>query len=150
MGSPWIGASFWEASVKPVPNGNISAEYPRIRIKLTFYDGGHSDWTLKFENIKGRLAHAAQIARETGQTNILNSVHDEQLPEYSAREGEAGDAVQAAAGQAQVERRADQASEERQRDGPLPDEPPPDYDEAQAQAVAMRIDERTQQDAERR
>lgn len=133
--------------MKPVADGNIPADYVRITMKMVFYDGGYNDWAIKYENIKERLEEVAQIARETGSTNILNTVHDEQLPEYSAREGQ--DQPQTESSQVQVELRADQAAQEREANQHLPDEPPPGYDEAQAQAVAMRFDERAREDAER-
>ena len=105
-GSTWIGfgASFWEAEFRPVAGGNISAEYTRANMKLIFYDGGHSDWALKYENMRERVQHAAQMARETGQTNILNMVHGEDLPEYSPRAATFGP-TEPPASQAQVEQR---------------------------------------------
>lgn len=150
-GSTWIGfgASFWEAEFRPVAGGNISAEYTRANMKLIFYDGGHSDWALKYENMRERVQHAAQMARETGQTNILNMVHGEDLPEYSPRAATFGP-TEPPASQAQVEQRADEAARQQQAAQSPPDEPPPDYDAAQMQAVEMQFDERTRQDAERR
>ncbi|KAI0026179.1 hypothetical protein F4780DRAFT_774374 [Xylariomycetidae sp. FL0641] len=150
MCSSWIGPWYWEASVRPVPDGNIPPEFPRVNIKLTFKDGGSSDFENKFVEIKGRLHHAAQVAEESGQRNWAQNVHDEQLPEYSAHQGGGG----AGAGQAEppaneTARRADEAARQAQIHQPTPDEPPPDYDEAQAQAVSMRFDERLREEAER-
>lgn len=117
-------------------------------MKLTFNDGGHSDWALKYEEINRNLHHAAQTARETGNTRVLNTVHDEQLPEYTAQE-DGSRPTQTVASLVQVEQIAEEAAIEREENQPLPDEPPPGYDEAQAQAIAMQFDERTRQDAER-
>jgi hypothetical protein len=128
-----------------VPDGNIPADYVRISLKLTFNDGGHSDWAIKYEEINRNLHHAAQTARETGNTRVLQTVHDEQLPEYTAGPGPS----QAATSPVQVDQRAQDVAAQREERMPLPDEPPPDYDEAQAQAVAMQFDERTREDAER-
>ncbi|KAI0133592.1 hypothetical protein BJ170DRAFT_678534 [Xylariales sp. AK1849] len=150
VGANWggFGANYWDAEVKTEPDGNIPPDFPRITMRLTFNDGGHSDWALRYEEIRGRLLNAAQIARETGNTRILNTVHDEQLPEYSPREGGSRQS-QIEATQTQIEQRAESAARERDGTQPLPDEPPPGYDEAQAQAIAMQFDERAHQEAER-
>ncbi|KAI2628805.1 hypothetical protein GGR54DRAFT_636519 [Hypoxylon sp. NC1633] len=144
MCSSWIGPWYWEASVRPVPDGNISPDFPRVNLRLTFKDGGSSDFESKFVELKGRLHHAAQIAEESGQSNWAQTVHDEQLPEYSGPQG--GDNSNRAS---EVARRADEAAREQQAQQQTPDEPPPDYDEAQAQAVTMRFDERMREEAER-
>ncbi|ETS74310.1 hypothetical protein PFICI_14176 [Pestalotiopsis fici W106-1] len=151
VGASWggFGANYWDAEVRPEADGNIPADYTRVTMRLTFNDGGHSDWALKYENIRGRLLHAASVARETGNAHVLNAVTAEQLPEYSPREGTSSRQSQILAGQAQLERRAEEAAREREDNQPLPNEPPPDYDEAQAQAIAMRFDERQREDAER-
>ncbi|KAI1845986.1 hypothetical protein JX265_000912 [Neoarthrinium moseri] len=150
VGASWggFGANFWDAEVKPEADGNIPSDYTRVNMRLTFNDGGHSDWALRYEEIRGRLLHAASVARETGNTQILNSVTDEQLPEYSPREGGSRQS-QVIASQAQIEQQADEAALAREQGQAAPDEPPPDYDEAQAQAIAMRFDERAREDAER-
>ena len=114
-------------------------------MKLIFNDGGFSDFQAKFVEINGRLHHAAQLAQETGQTHLLQTVHDEQLPEYRPRQA-GGDAGQ---GEATGVREADEASRRAQQGQQVPDEPPPNYDEAQAQAISMRFDERAREEAER-
>ncbi|KAI2468343.1 hypothetical protein F4781DRAFT_398437 [Annulohypoxylon bovei var. microspora] len=144
MCSSWIGPWYWEALVRPVPDGNIPPEFPRVNLRLTFKDGGSSEFESKFVELKARLHHAAQIAEESGQSNWAQAVHDEQLPEYSGPQG--GDNP----GQvSEVARRADEAVREQQGHQQTPDEPPPNYDEAQAQAVNMRFDEQMREDAER-
>lgn len=77
--SSWIGPWSWSGIVKLVAGGGIPSDLPRIDIKLTFKDGGHSDFQSKFELIKERLHHARELELETGQT--LN-VTDEALPPY--------------------------------------------------------------------
>ncbi|KAI0113222.1 hypothetical protein F4814DRAFT_339367 [Daldinia grandis] len=144
MCSSWIGPWYWEANVRPVPDGNIPPEFPRVNVRLTFKDGGSSEFESKFVELKARLHHAAQIAEESGQSNWAQTVHDEQLPEYSAPQG-SGNPSQAT----EVARRADEAVREQQAHQQTPDEPPPNYDEAQAQAVNMRFDERLREEAER-
>ncbi|KAH9907476.1 hypothetical protein F4778DRAFT_722055 [Xylariomycetidae sp. FL2044] len=149
MVSSWIGPWAWEANVRPVPNGNISPEFPRVTLKLIFKDGGSSDFESKFVELKARLHHAAQIAEESGQRNWVQTVHDEQLPEYT---GPPGGQVTGQPGsvQSDVASGADESGRQRDAAQPTPDEPPPDYDEAQAQAVTMRFDEQAREDAERR
>ncbi|XDG05760.1 hypothetical protein ABKA04_005375 [Annulohypoxylon sp. FPYF3050] len=137
---PW----YWEALVRPVPDGNIPPEFPRVNLRLTFKDGGSSEFESKFVELKGRLHHAAQIAEESGQSNWAQTVHDEQLPEYSGPQG--GDSASQVS---EVARQADEAVREQQAHQQTPDEPPPNYDEAQAQAVSMRFDERMREEAER-
>jgi WW domain-binding protein 2 len=132
--------------VKTVPGGGIPPEHPRHSIKLTFYDGGHSEWAIKYEDQKGRLLQTAQLAREADRPDLLNEISGEQLPEYTPREGDTNQS-QIASSQARIEAQAEEAR--RQREAVLPDENPPDYDEAQMQAVNQRFDERAQEDAER-
>ncbi|KAJ0119440.1 hypothetical protein J7T55_013641 [Diaporthe amygdali] len=141
-----FGAWRWRAEAKPRAGGGIPGDVPRIEILLIFNHGGvegfHSKYSLMFE----RLAHARDVARETG-TRI--TVHDDDLPPYSA--AEAGDAPGQQSGQtssapAQSQPEAPAATQQPQ---PTPNEPPPDYDEAQAQAVEQQFEERDRQDAER-
>ncbi|KAI0477730.1 hypothetical protein GGR56DRAFT_423201 [Xylariaceae sp. FL0804] len=148
MYSSWIGPWYWEASVRPVPDGNIPPEFPRVNLKLTFKDGGSSDFEAKFVELKARLHHAAQIAEESGQRNWAQNIHDEQLPEYSEPPG-AGPLNQPATATGEVERQANEAARQATINQPTPNEPPPNYDEAQAQAVSMRFDERMREEAER-
>lgn len=132
--------------MRPVPDGNIPPDFPRVNLKLTFKDGGFSEFETKFVEIKARLHHAAQIAEESGQRNWALNVHDEQLPEYTASQ------VQAPSDQTRPTTAHEAAGNTTQQSGTnegMPDEPPPDYDEAQAQAVSMRFDERLREEAER-
>ncbi|KAI1185346.1 hypothetical protein F5B17DRAFT_35074 [Nemania serpens] len=140
MRSSWVGPWYWEASVRPVPDGNIPADYFTVTLKLTFKDGGSSEFESKFVEIKARLHHAVQIAEESGQRNWALHVHDEQLPEYTAAQGPS-DHNPSTASNTTRQAEASQG---------LPEEPPPDYDEAQAQAVSMRLDEQLREEAERR
>lgn len=146
MRSSWVGPWYWEASVRPVPNGNIPPDFPLVILKLTFKDGGFSEFETKFVEIKARLHHAAQIAEESGQRNWALNVHDEQLPEYTAS-GSADHSRPIPGDVAQ--QHASDASRQVGTSQGMPDEPPPDYDEAQAQAVSMRFDERLREEAER-
>ncbi|KAI1265315.1 hypothetical protein F5Y18DRAFT_386124 [Xylariaceae sp. FL1019] len=149
MRSSWVGPWYWEASVRPVPDGNIPPDFPRVTLKLTFKDGGFSEFESKFVEIKARLHHAAQIAEESGQRNWALTVHDEQLPEYSASQGQGASTAEAQATAQEVAQRTNEASRQADAYQTQPDEPPPDYDEAQAQAISMRFDERAREEAER-
>lgn len=148
MRSPWVGPWYWEASVRPVPDGNIPPDFPRVTLKLTFKDGGFHEFEAKFGEIKGRLHHAAQIAEESGQRNWALNVHDEQLPEYTASQ-DPGPSDHTLPTTDQVAERSSDATTQVETGQGMPDEPPPDYDEAQAQAVSMRLDERLREEAER-
>ncbi|KAI0204598.1 hypothetical protein F4808DRAFT_349423 [Astrocystis sublimbata] len=147
MRSSWVGPWYWEASVRPVPNGNIPTDFARVTLKLTFKDGGFSEFETKFVEIKARLHHAAQIAEESGQHNWAVNVHDEQLPEYTASQASGPSAPDRSTTE-QIAHRADGNRQAGVSQG-MPDEPPPDYDEAQAQAVSMQLDERLREEAER-
>lgn len=90
-----------------------------------------------------RLSHARDIARETG-TGI--TVHDDDLPPYSPGEGLVGAPAQTVPlepAQAPI------TTTQTQQAQPTPNEPPPGYDEAQAQAVEQQFEDRDRQDAER-
>jgi len=142
---------------------------------LTFKDGGAFDFHSIFEQIKERVYQAYSVARENGQTGAtdatLADVHLEQLPAY-----EPAPAASAVAAPPPIER---EPEEERvilspipvrplERDSgvagvrslsdensgtehaaPAPDEPPPGYEEAQAQAVGDALDRRLREEAER-
>ncbi|KAI0966124.1 WW-domain ligand protein-domain-containing protein [Xylaria arbuscula] len=148
MRSSWVGPWYWEASVRPVPDGNIPPDFPRVTLKLTFKDGGFSEFESKFVEIKARLHHAAQIAEESGQRNWALNVHDEQLPEYTASQAQDPSGHTRPTDQAATQRANDAAAQQNQTSQGMPDEPPPGYDEAQAQAVSMRLDERLREEAE--
>lgn len=120
--------------------GGIPPEVVRADIKLTFKDGGMDNFDRKFKTIKERLDHAVELARATGQPI---SVHDETLPAYAPPSTTASQAPPASAG---APSEAGVAQGQPQQ---LPDEPPPDYDEAQAQAVGERFEERLRGEAER-
>lgn len=137
---PWT----WTAEVNPTAGGGIPGDIPRLELKLIFREGGHDAFVSKFTTIKERLVFARQLREETGQ-NIPTS---EELPQYEPRQGEAGSSGQAA-GSGSSGRPAD-ASQETSQPSQIPDEPPPDYEEAQAQAVGESLEERLRSEAERR
>ncbi|KAL1842913.1 hypothetical protein VTJ49DRAFT_3701 [Mycothermus thermophilus] len=129
--SSWIGPWSWGGTVRPVPGGGIPAHIPRVEVKFTFRDGGHSDFQTKFEWLKERLHHAQELGLAPGQ-NL------EPPPPYEP--GPVGSPT----GGAGVG-----AHQQQQPPPPAPNEPPPDYEQAQSQAVTMRLEERMREEAER-
>lgn len=140
-----------------------------IQIKLTFKEGGAFDFHSTFERIKEQVAHAAEIARESGRANLnLNGPIDadlEQLPAYEevGNTGRIPQPVSASAQQhgAQIQRPTPILPNGHERPAPPrddqddrpskpepvnpasfapPSEPPPGYEEAQARTVADNLE----------
>ncbi|KXX81583.1 hypothetical protein MMYC01_202736 [Madurella mycetomatis] len=128
--SSWIGPWSWGGVVRPVPGGGIPMHIPRIDVKFIFRDGGHSDFQTKFEWLKERLHHAQELG-------VLPSQNIEPPPPYEAGGPGPSDSVPAG------------SQTQDQPPQPAPDEPPPDYVEAQTQAITMRYEERMREEAER-
>jgi WW domain-binding protein 2 len=138
---------------------------------MIFREGGAFDYHIIFEQIKERLHHAISIARDEGR-NIgsvgvlgsvdLASVHLEQLPAYEppprapggepAEERDPVSPVQPAGRDSGVAGLRGQSKPEEDVSTPPiepPNEPPPGYEEAQAQAVGIDLDQRLREEAER-
>ena len=138
---------------------------------MIFREGGAFDYHTIFEQIKERLHHAISIARDEGR-NIgsagvlggadLASVHLEQLPAYepppqasSAEPTEERDPASpihpAGRDSGVAGLRGKPKPEEEVSTPPAepPNEPPPGYEEAQAQAVGIDLDQRLREEAER-
>lgn len=133
--------------------GGIPPDIPRVELKLTFNDGGGNEFNTKFIEMKERLHHIQDVA---GSTGTLINIPDEQLPAYEANEGQGrGPAATADAGgagatglaPAETLGRSASASSQNTR---APDEPPPGYEEAQAQTISMRLEDHIREEAERR
>ncbi|TDZ16961.1 UPF0664 stress-induced protein [Colletotrichum orbiculare MAFF 240422] len=125
VGSPFFGAWYWSATVVPVAGGGVPHDVPRIELKLSFKEGGHSEFRQRFEELKERLEHP--------------------LPAYEATEG--GGAAPSAnnlAPEQSVGRSASTGSQNRR-----PNEPPPDYEEAQAQTLSMRLEDHIREESDR-
>lgn len=119
-------------------------DIPRLELKLTFREGGHSEFGQKFEEMKERMEHITRLRQETGQS--IN-IPDEPLPAYEARPAGAQAGATndlAVPTQAPVNRSSSSASQ-----NPGPNEPPPGYDEAQAQSLSMRLEDHVRGEAER-
>ncbi|KAK2002348.1 WW-domain ligand protein [Colletotrichum falcatum] len=153
VGSPFFGAWFWSATVVPVAGGGVPADIPRVEVKLSFKEGGHSEFRQRFEELKERLEHVRRLQQETGQTV---NIPDEPLPAYEATEG-AGASSGPASPASQQQQRRQQPQEESLAGRPAssgsqnrrPDEPPPDYEEAQAQTLSMRLEDHAREESDR-
>lgn len=143
-----FGAWRWRAEAKPRAGGGIPGDVPRIEILLIFNHGGVEGFHSKYSLMHERLSHARDVARETG-TRI--TVHDDDLPPYSATGGGSAPDQPSPDQPAQTSSAPtqNQAQTHSNQPQPTPNEPPPDYDEAQAQAVEQQFEERDRQDAER-
>ena len=113
---------------------------PRIEARFTFKDGGHHDFQTKFEWLKERLHHAQELG-------MAPSHNLEPPPPYDpARPGAYSVGPSSAMNNDHIQ---ESATAQNQPPQPAPDEPPPDYLEAQAQAVAMQYEQRMREEAER-
>ncbi|KAK3503442.1 hypothetical protein B0T13DRAFT_486288 [Neurospora crassa] len=115
INSSWIGPWSWTAIVRPIPNGGVPPEIPRIECKLTFKDGGHSDFQAKYEWLRDRLLHAQSLGLTPGQ-NL------EPPPPYDEAQASRPSSSTPASGPS-----GDVTSDRNQVPQPGPDEPPPDY-----------------------
>ncbi|KAK2013383.1 WW-domain ligand protein [Colletotrichum eremochloae] len=156
VGSPFFGAWFWSATVVPVAGGGVPADIPRVEVKLSFKEGGHSEFRQRFEELKERLEHVRRLQQETGQTV---NIPDEPLPAYEATEGagvSSGVASQPPPLQQQQQYQQQSQEESVARlsassgsQNRRPDEPPPDYEEAQAQTLSMRLEDHVREESDR-
>lgn len=158
--SPFFGPNYWTGVCKPVAGGGIPPSNAAVTIRLTFRDGGAFDFHSIFEQIKERLYQAYTVARESGQRNVVD-VDLEQLPAYEpTRDVEHQDDAPTILSPIPVrplarESGVDGVGSPREPSPPkpeqftAPDEPPPGYEEAQAQAVGVDLDQRLRDAAER-
>ncbi|EPE10678.1 ww-domain ligand protein [Ophiostoma piceae UAMH 11346] len=175
VASSFFGPWTWNAIVKPTVGGNIPSDVPRLELKLTFREGGHDAFQTKFEVMKERLSYARTLQQETGQ--VIPTGEDlpqyeppppvgsgsapprqQQAPEHQSQDPTANDAKEREA----LERYARSQEEQTPRGAvpqdallagqantSTPNEPPPDYEEAQAQAIGMRFEETMREAADR-
>lgn len=123
----------WKSICIPVSGGGIPPDLPRIEVKFTFSDGGMMDFNETYIRLRERLHQFQEMRRDMGPGA---DVPDEQLPAYEAETG----IPQAASNTLEVPaprpNRSDSSSSRRG-----PNEPPPDYEEAQAQHLSMRLED---------
>ncbi|KPM37495.1 hypothetical protein AK830_g9069 [Neonectria ditissima] len=128
--SMWWGW-VWKSDCIPVSGGGIPADIPRIEVKFTFSDGGMMDFNEAYIRLRERLFQYQEMRREMGPGV---DVPDEPLPAYEAQASQPTPpegsltAIQHDRSDSTTSRRA-------------PDEPPPDYDEAQAQQLSIRLED---------
>jgi hypothetical protein len=156
--APFFGANYWTGMCKTVQGGGIPAAHAVVEIRLTFREGGAFDFHSTFEQIKERLYQAYSVARESGQGagTDLSNVHLEQLPPYEPaqeaepereepvilspipiRPGERESRMPDTGGIGEIS-----PSPSAGPLAPAPSDPPPGYEEAQAQAVSNSLDRR--------
>lgn len=171
VASSFFGPWSWNATVKPTLGGGIPPDVPRLELKLTFKEGGHDAFQNKFEVMKERLSYAQALQRETGQVIPVGedlpryeaaasgssgpSTRSSPAPvAESSRTASDAKEIEALAQFSQSREQQTSASAGSGIDETMPrnaspvqtsfitpDEPPPDYEEAQAQAVGMRLEE---------
>jgi WW domain-binding protein 2 len=141
--SSWLGPWTWLGTVRPVPGGGIPMHIPRVEVKFTFKDGGHSEFQQKYEWLKERLVQAQELGLSPGQNLEPPPPYEDNAPEPSS--GPSGNAP-AGAGETQQQQQQQQQSQAPQ---PTPNEPPPDYVEAQTQAISIQYEQRMREEAER-
>ena len=163
--APFFGANYWVALCKPVPGGGIPPSNVAVELRLTFREGGAFDFHSTFEQIKERLIQAYTVARESGHRNVVD-VDLEQLPAYepatsAARQVESEDEGPAIlspiptrpqvrdSGVDGLRSPTETSPPKPEENFTAPDEPPPGYEEAQAQAVGIDLDQRLREAAER-
>lgn len=110
---------------------------PRIEVKFIFRDGGHSEFQQKYEWLRERLFQAQELGLRPGQNLEPPPPYEDNAPGPSS--GPSG-SVPAASSETQ--------QQQAQSVQPTPDEPPPDYVEAQAQAISVQNEERMREEAE--
>jgi len=151
--APFFGANYWTALCKPVSGGGIPPDYPAVEVRMTFREGGAFDFHSCFEQIKERLYQAYTVAREHGQRGTtgvdLANMDLEQLPAYEAAQEIPNEAPAVAQDSGVAGMRTPTENPSRPENFTAPAEPPPDYEEAQAQAVSVDLDQRLREQAER-
>lgn len=117
---------------------------------MTFREGGAFDFHSCLEQIKERLYQVYSVAREHGGRGTsgvdLANMDLEQLPAYEPAQ-EVTDAAPMVAQDSGVA--STTGTSPRSETFTAPAEPPPDYEEAQAQAVSVDLDQRLREQAER-
>ncbi|KAL6882799.1 hypothetical protein HDV57DRAFT_460028 [Trichoderma longibrachiatum] len=137
--SMWWGW-IWKSDCIPVSGGGIPPEIPRVEVKLTFSDGGMTEFNEAYIGLRERLFQYREMRREL---DASTEVPDEPLPAYEAQ----GDRQEPpASSQLAVPgpNRSDSSASRR-----APNEPPPNYDEAQAQQLSNRLEDHIRNEVDR-
>lgn len=118
----------WKSDCIPVSGGGIPPDIPRIEVKFTFSDGGMMDFNETYIRLRERLFQYQEMRREMGPGA---DVPDEPLPAYEAQSSQPATST--------LDARPDRSDSTASRRAP--EEPPPDYDEAQAQQLNIRLED---------
>ncbi|KAG5982225.1 hypothetical protein E4U55_002170 [Claviceps digitariae] len=129
--SMWWGW-VWKSDCIPVSGGGLPPDLPRIEVKFTFSDGGMMEFNEAYIRLRERLFHYQDMRREMGPGA---DIPDEPLPAYEASENQPAAATGSSLNVAGNDP-SDSSSSRR-----APNEPPPNYDEAQAQQLSMRLED---------
>lgn len=132
----------WKSDCVPVSGGGIPPDIPRVEVKFTFSDGGMMDFNETYIRLRERLFQFQEMRNEMGAGAEMP---DEPLPAYEADDGQlsvpgSSTATAVAAGHGRSESTASRRA---------PDEPPPNYDEAQAQQLSNRLEDHIRGEADR-
>lgn len=126
----------WKSDCIPVSGGGIPPDLPRVEVKFTFSDGGMMEFNDAYIRLRERLFQFQEMRRELGPGT---DIPDEPLPAYEAAGSSQPSAPSAAATldvPATRPARSESSSSRR-----APNEPPPAYDEAQAQQISNRLED---------
>lgn len=131
----------WKSDCIPVSGGGIPPDLPRIEVKFTFSDGGMTDFNEAYIRLRERLFQYQEMRRELGPGA---DIPDEQLPAYEAQGASQAAATPSATLSVPRNNRSESSASRR-----APDEPPPGYEEAQAQQISMRLEDHIRDEVDR-
>jgi hypothetical protein len=138
--SMWWGW-VWKSDCIPVSGGGIPPDIPRIEVKFTFSDGGMIDFNETYMRLRERLFQFQEMRREMGPDA---DIPDEPLPAYEAQASGSAAPPEPMAAPRTRANRSDSSTSRR-----APDEPPPGYDEVQAQQISIRLEDHIRTEADR-
>lgn len=150
--APFFGANYWVGLCKPVPGGGVPPPHPMVEVKLTFREGGAFQFHSIFEQIKERLNQIYSISRDNFQHDVnFSNVDLEPLPVYRpSREDEIPHGLSSPNTTLENEDSIPRISaSENNILRPIPNEAPPGYEEMQAQAVWMEVEQGLRREAGR-
>lgn len=130
--SMWWGW-VWKSDCIPVSGGGIPPDLPRVEVKFTFSDGGMMEFNDAYIRLRERLFQFQEMRREMGPGA---DIPDEPLPAY-----EAAGAEPATTGASLEVPTTGHARSESSSSRRAPNEPPPGYEEAQAQQLSNRLED---------
>ncbi|KAK5053156.1 hypothetical protein LTR84_002130 [Exophiala bonariae] len=162
---PWFGPNSWQSVLQPVPGGNLPSTQAAIELKLTFKEGGVTDFSPAFKRIKERLQQVVSAARAENQTGRrqdsylgdvnLENVHLDQLPSYQESghdrvapvitTTDADDLIQSPGSISPTIVAGARRTGSPAPDAQPPSDAPPGYEETQQQSIQAELDRRFSQ-----